>query len=308
MPSPEMRIIHKRLIRWIRGQKRLVPISASGSRPGDSVFKSVFIHKKTRKHSYVSNGYTHIDTIGWFPRHFFCLDIKDAFPSVSVSKMTEALLFAGLDPNDYSYNKVISILERYCFTKEDGLIVGANASPDLFNIYAEYFLDRNLRRYCHEHSLVYTRYLDDLIFSSNKTIGKRKRKSIYKFIDESGLKVNEKKTKIYDLRKGCAVINGIGVNEKGRMFIPRQYLDTLRGYMNLYLKGKIELKFNWLRGKMNPLFQCQEQSDLLPNRTEGKVFDLFEEVKVRLKFPINTSLDHDDLDDLAYENTDDLNF
>jgi hypothetical protein len=68
-----------------------------------------------------------------------------------------------------------------------------------------------------------------LTFSSKIPIGKRKRRSIREIIKKAGFEVNHRKTKIFDLKKGPIVINGVGLELGGRIFLPRHYLRKIKG-------------------------------------------------------------------------------
>ncbi len=72
--------------------------------------------------------------------------------------------------------KVLLFLQRYFFHNEgDGLIVDGNDVSFLANPYSFYELDLPLEEICEEYGITHTRYMDDLIFSFSKPIGKKRK-------------------------------------------------------------------------------------------------------------------------------------
>ena len=152
-PNAPMRLLHQRLIQRLRQIPCQMPF-AVGARPGGSPRAALR---------------PHLDA-----RYIYTLDIKDAFPSVKRDVLAETLF--RLDPDlGESPDEIAGFLDGYCFdARRGGLVIGAPASPDLFNIYAAEVLDRRLADLIKRHGLRYTRYIDDLTFSSKNTIGRRK--------------------------------------------------------------------------------------------------------------------------------------
>ncbi|KKT58754.1 MAG: Retron-type reverse transcriptase [Candidatus Giovannonibacteria bacterium GW2011_GWA1_44_25] len=121
-------------------------------------------------------------------RFFLKLDLRNAFDSVKEFDAEVMLdLHFGLDA-------------KYFFHQHGGLIQGAPASPILFNLYCKEILDKPLVRYCRKSRITYTRYFDDLLFSSQGYTGwlKARSRGIRDIIKKSGLRINEKKTILVD--------------------------------------------------------------------------------------------------------------
>jgi len=109
-------------------------------------------------------------------RHFYVLDLKNAYGSVRLETLAEILHSFDLE-NELDVTK--EFLKMFAINKSGvGLVVGAPASPDLFNLYGEVMMDRQLREIASRYYLIYTRYLDDLTFSSKWPIGEEKRREI----------------------------------------------------------------------------------------------------------------------------------
>ena len=145
-------------------------------------------------------------------------DIKKAYQSIDLVKMVQAL--AAFDPQIDLKNAervaiVTTFLREYCFFGETSLLTGAGASQDLFNLYCEVWIDEDLRQYCDQEDVVYTRYVDDLTFSSvRKPIGQKRRRAIYEIIRRHGFTLNDAKTKWIDAHKQTIEICGLTIGNE----------------------------------------------------------------------------------------------
>lgn len=192
MPNEPMKQIHLALINELK--------SKGVSYYDDSIFSG----------SIVLNALKHSQNT-----YFVLLDIHHAYPSVNKKQLKKIFQKYNLNYNiDY-------------FFGEDGLYTGGNASALLFNLYAQEFIDQKLFDYCRKHNITYTRYLDDLVFSCPDVIGKRKRKVIMNIIRYSKLPIAYRKAQVVDLKTGAIVVNGIGINKKHKLFIPKHYTQRI---------------------------------------------------------------------------------
>lgn len=164
-------------------------------------------------------------------RYFFGLDIKDAFRSVDVGKLASFVLCHRKTDEE----ETRGYLQRNFFDSETGgLVTGGPASQDLFNLYLlELVENQGLLEICRRYNLMYTRYLDDLLFSSSERIGRTKRKNIRRFLANVGLTVSERKTMLVDLKRAHRVeINGLGLEYGGRLYLPKHFLLRLNGKLH----------------------------------------------------------------------------
>jgi len=143
-------------------------------------------------------------------------------------------------------------------------------------------MDRELRKLAEKYALVYTRYLDDLTFSSNVPIGSKKRQAIRKIISKAKFKINHKKVVRADLSKRHAVINGVCIEGSGRYFLPRFVLKELQAMLhevlssdNYYLSFVHEI----IAGKMG-LFKSMTNVGSL-NATEKRVMGMYARFKIQ---------------------------
>ena len=90
------------------------------------------------------------------------LDLKDFFPSTS-----EKRIVAVLQLPPFALRKPVAALVASLCCDQDSLPQGAPTSPLLTNAVCQR-LDRRLRQLARGHYCTYTRYADDLTFSSNR--------------------------------------------------------------------------------------------------------------------------------------------
>lgn len=213
-PNPAMVLLHQRFIRYLRGL-RVDLTYATGAVKNGSPRNNISRHRRNR--------------------FFYLTDLENAYQSVQIKKLFEVL--CRLDPTinqDKRESRVFNeFLEHLFCSPRIGLYIGAPASPDLFNIYCAVLLDQKLGEFCRKHHLTYTRYLDDLTFSSRRCrIGKKKRKAIRSIIEEAGFMVSHKKSQVLDLIRGSIEICGIGLEFGGRIFLPGHFRRRVRATLH----------------------------------------------------------------------------
>lgn len=120
-------------------------------------------------------------------RYFLSVDIKDFFPSIS--KEDVANVFCG-----FGYpNNVVSLLSELC-TYKDSLPQGAPTSPMLSN-FAFLPIDHALSKLASSRGLRYSRYADDITFSSDIFIEESFVNEISDIVSGGGFLINERKTR-----------------------------------------------------------------------------------------------------------------
>jgi len=135
-----------------------------------------------------------------------------------------------------------TVLAQLC-VDENELPQGAPTSPVISNILM-WRLDARLRRFARENRCIYTRYADDLVFSTNTrrmssgvcTVTNEDSdfptihpgEALSREIRAEGFQVNEQKTRLFALTERQQV-TGLTVNEK--VNISRQYVKELRAVL-----------------------------------------------------------------------------
>ncbi|TBL77641.1 RNA-directed DNA polymerase [Paenibacillus thalictri] len=164
-------------------------------------------------------------------RYYLRLDISDFFGSINSAKIHDAL--DGLiDLDEEKKVKMLKLISEIC-TLNDILPQGAVTSPAISNIVFKR-LDVRIRNYCRKLNVTYTRYADDLLFSTTKekTLGGYFVKKIVGILKSSGFILNRKKVK---RGKFEISLNGFIVGENIR--ISRKKKRDIAAFFFLYIRG-----------------------------------------------------------------------
>ena len=116
------------------------------------------------------------------------MDLKDFYPSIHRKKVY--YLFRNI-----GYNQAVSNLMTNLCVFNDHLPQGGVTSAYLANLVC-FRLDNRIAGYCNKRSIIYTRYADDMAFSSDDREILRKAYTIIKLIvEDEGFTVNKQKTR-----------------------------------------------------------------------------------------------------------------
>jgi len=161
------------------------------------------------------------------------MDIADFFPSIVHRSVRK-----GFQQLGYPYGVTVD-LANLC-TLEGVLPQGAPTSPALCNL-ACMSLDRRLSGLASSFGCCYTRYADDLTFSSDNERLPSLIPAIRRILDDEGFRVQEDKTRI--TRSGQRqLVNGVVVNERPNL--PRRQVRLLRaGAHRLRVEGRQAVRF-----------------------------------------------------------------
>lgn len=199
-----------------------------------------FAHGFIRGKSIVSNANEHVGK-----KFVLKMDLKNFFPSISKDMVYSSME----DILDNVTGPVITKAIDLCLLK-GRLPQGAPTSPALSNIYMRY-VDLSLWGIAKKLKINYSRYADDLIFSSDSDILYKIIPIIKKCIARFNLAVNEKKVKVLKYYQRQSV-TGVVVNSKPSVkSITRR---KLRAYMHNIIVGKVPLdrvNYNKLKGHVN---------------------------------------------------------
>ena len=143
-------------------------------------------------------------------KYYLRLDIKDFFNSLKVDKI-RSVLDEYIQVSDLNKKNLILDDIGVMVTLNDSLPQGAITSPQISNILFRR-IDIRIRNYCRKFDVEYTRYADDLLFSSNKSKLHDKffTKMIFKIIKDFDLVVNRKKIRKSEER---LVLNGYVIDK-----------------------------------------------------------------------------------------------
>ena len=133
------------------------------------------------------------------------LDLKSFYPSIKREKVFYTFVNIG-------YNSDISNLLTNICVLDDELPQGAITSPYLANLVCRQ-LDLRIAGYCNRRNIVYTRYADDLTFSSDDgQLLKNIHGMIKKIVEDEGFFLNQRKT-VFKTPKGHKVVLGLTIND-----------------------------------------------------------------------------------------------
>ena len=175
--------------------------------------------------------------------YVFNIDLKDFFPSVEQPRIWKRLQLA---PFNFS-NPIANVLAGLCSMREvrkdaNGkdyfayvLPQGAPTSPIITNMICD-TLDRRLAGLAKRFGLHYTRYADDITFSSMHNVYAEKgyfRKELDRIIKNQGFTINEAKTRLQKLG-GRQEVTGIIVSEK--LNVSKKYVREIRSLLYIWEK------------------------------------------------------------------------
>lgn len=168
--------------------------------------------------------------------YVFNIDLKDFFPSIPQARVWKRL---QLPPFNFM-QEVANVLAGLCcsFDKTANANVlpqGSPASPLLTNAICDK-LDRRMNGVAKRFGLHYSRYADDMTFSSMHNVyqeGGAFRTEIQRIISEQGFRMNESKTRIRKADKRQEV-TGLTVNAIAN--VSRKYISDLRWILHVWEK------------------------------------------------------------------------
>ena len=248
-------------------------------------------------------------------RFILNMDIEDFFNNIHFGRVRG--LFMN-KPFNFSNEVATTIAKIVCYKK--CLPQGAPTSPLISNMIC-YMMDKELNFIAKKNNCKYTRYADDITFSTDaesfpKKIAEIKDGKVYlsdriiKNISggcSNGFKLNDQKTKLYK-RYVRQEVTGIVVNKK--LNVQSQYIKKIRatlnniskrGFIDTYKKTFNEEAlnkkqantrlFNYLAGKINYLKMVKGETDLLYLKYANifncvfntETFDITDEIRM-LKF------------------------
>lgn len=201
------------------------------------------------------------------------IDLKDFFPSISSMQVMHVFT------SDYfGFNEQIATALTLLTTYESKLPIGSPASPVISNFICVQ-LDCDLKKFAEANGLTYTRYADDLTFSSDTNISNDTVLYIINQIKKNNFEVNKKKLRLKTANRKQTV-TGLTVNEKTN--VDRKLLKKIRAMLydltkngidkatqnHFNLKSEVEIRhkekfINRLGGYINFVGQVRGREDLL---------------------------------------------
>ncbi len=162
-------------------------------------------------------------------RYLLKLDISNFFDSITFERVFDSVF------SRCYYRQIAVFLTRLC-TRYGVLAQGAPTSPALVNIVMREF-DRAMGQWCKNQGISYTRYCDDMTFSSDEPLSHVYQKAKTE-LGKIGFQLNERKTRFVNSAYRQSV-TGLTVNEK--VTVQKDYKKALRQEVYYVLKfGLVE--------------------------------------------------------------------
>jgi RNA-directed DNA polymerase len=165
-------------------------------------------------------------------KHVLNLDLKDFFPNITAKQVKQVFTSHFFELNQQVAN-ALTLLTTY----NGFLPAGAPTSPVISNFVCDQ-LDADLIRFAETNGIAYTRYADDLTFSSNNKITPELVNAIKNIISQNHFLVNEKK--IYQKTSNRKqTVTGITVNQK--VNVDRKLLKKIRAMLHDLLTNGLDV-------------------------------------------------------------------
>lgn len=229
------------------------------------------------------------------------LDLKDFFPTISQKRITGVLRSLGIEPDIANAISVICCVNG-CLPQ------GAPSSPILSNMVC-FRLDRELLAFAKQARCIYTRYADDLTFSSYQPLNglfetappspghfppDLLTKPLQRFFASNGFTVNPTKLHYSD-RHSRRTVTGIRINES--LNVDRRFVRNLRAALysvETLGTADAESKFRdsrggtaalgkHLQGKVSWLGHIKGSSDPIFRKIASRFNNLFPDLVLRIQ-------------------------
>ena len=174
-------------------------------------------------------------------KYIFSTDIESFFLNISENKIRELIIN---NKNNFliqetEIEKYIDILVNLV-TYNGILPIGASTSPTISNAYLLEF-DNTIQRYCLEKNIIYTRYSDDFIFSSeDKNMFDDlliKITDIFESLKFDNFSLNKNKTKM-QTRDEKRILLGLSITPNGHITVDKNMKKNLEILFHFYLTDK----------------------------------------------------------------------
>jgi len=231
----EYKALGRRLDNFFRYKLEGYPHECSfGYRPGRNIRENAAVHRGKK--------------------YLLSLDLEDFFPSISQNRI--AALFERLGVK----SDIATLLARFV-TISDGLAMGLPTSPVISNAIA-LDLDQALEQLARRTGSVYSRYSDDISFSSDGALPDLAQ--IARIISDNGFHVAEEKTH-RSVRGHAHFVTGLSISDSEQPHVPRAKKRKLR--QELYYAQKFGLTDHLVRQGLNDLALIQQEV----NRLDGTI-------------------------------------
>ena len=195
----------------------------------------------THNRSVVDNATIHIGQ-----NYIYNLDIKDFFPSIPQARVWGRLKARPFNLKQSLANVIAGLCCMKVVTEDCEKFIlpqGAPTSPLLTNAICDK-LDYKLSQLARHHGLKYSRYADDITFSSMHNVyqdGSKFLRELIEVVEEQGFTINESKTRLQ--KKGCRQeVTGLIISNK--VNVTRKYIEDIRNILYIWKKYGLSVAYN----------------------------------------------------------------
>lgn len=222
------------------------------------------------------------------------MDIKNFFGNITYRKVFD--LFLGLG---YS-SSASGILTSIC-TYKFALPQGAVTSPYIANLVCS-SMDTKIENYCNLRDISYTRYADDLCFSTNdKALLLELKKVVKDIVYEEGFRIHTKKTKLLSnyMKK---TITGITIND-GLIKVNKEFKKCLRSQIFNSIKSCDYRDKNQIVGKIAYINSIEDgfRDMIVRNYISRIIMRSFFTENIDIVNAFNKNKFYDDLPDMLFK-------
>jgi len=243
-PNKDLKLIQRRLATLL--QDCVDEINAARGHIEDGKRFGI-AHGFKRKHTIMTNGRAHVTR-----RFVFNADLHDFFGTINFGRVRGFFL----KDRNFSLQPEVATTIAQIACHENKLPQGSPCSPIISNLIT-HLLDIRLARIAAKHGVTYTRYADDLSFSTNKPTfpveiaspvnshGWVPGPELDSVVTECGFSFNPSKTRL-QYRDSRQEVTGLTVNKK--VNVPATYRYTVRAMANTLFKTG---RFDFIYRKWN---------------------------------------------------------
>lgn len=179
---------------------------------------------------------------------YFRTDIKDFFPSITEKLVKDTLSGMLICDSEDEKSELISLIAN--IVTLDGILPqGACTSPAMSNLVMAR-LDQRILKYCQAYNIIYTRYADDLLFSSESFDFKEKKwflKMIKHVLGTHQFRINYSKNKYgsHELSLNGYIVSSTGLRlSRNRLSDIRHVCSFVSGNISLLSSSSDEVFLN----------------------------------------------------------------
>lgn len=221
----------------------------------------------TAQRSIVDNATPHVGK-----QFVFNVDLKDFFPSIQLHRIKAVLKLPPFKLVGEQEKLAFLIARLCCITTAENVGVlpqGAPTSPILSNIVCQK-LDHRLSGLAKRYGAAYTRYADDITFSSDEPIFNNGfRKEMRRIIEDQHFTINQAKVRLQGTGYRQEV-TGLTVNEK--VNLPKRYVREIRAMLhNWQKKGYEQAEYIFRQHYQADKGHNKQENPILRNVLHGKL-------------------------------------